>query len=56
MRVFECNECGETITGADDQELTRHLAAHLREEHDEEPDDEELADLVADQAYDATDS
>ena len=56
MRVFECNECGDTVTGADDQELVRHLGEHLRQEHDMEPDADELADVVADQAYDATDS
>jgi len=56
MRVIECNECGETVSAANDEELARNLAAHLREEHDVEPDDEEIADLVHDEAYDATDS
>jgi predicted small metal-binding protein len=56
MRVIECNECGDTVTAADDDELVRRLAAHLRQEHDEEPDEEELQDLVVDQAYDAMDS
>ena len=56
MRVIECNECGETISAANDEELTRHLAGHLAAEHDEEPDEEEVADLVHEQAYDATDS
>jgi predicted small metal-binding protein len=56
MRVIECNECGETISAANDEELARHLAGHLRSEHDEEPDGDELADLVHEQAYDATDS
>ena len=56
MRVIECNECGEAVSAANDAELARNLAAHLREEHDIEPDDEEIADLVHDEAYDATDS
>jgi predicted small metal-binding protein len=56
MRVIECNECGETVSAANDQELTGKLAEHLRGEHDLEPDAEEVADLVHDEAYDATDS
>ena len=56
MRVIECNECGETISAANDEELQAHLAGHLRTEHDLEPDDEEVADLVHETAYDAMDS
>jgi predicted small metal-binding protein len=56
MRVIECNECGETISAANDEELASHLAEHLRSEHDQEPDQEEIDDLVHEQAYDATDS
>ena len=56
MRVIECNECGETISAANDEELARNLAQHLKSEHDEEPDTEEVAELVEDQAYDAMDS
>jgi predicted small metal-binding protein len=56
MRVIECNECGETISAANDDELARHLAVHLASEHDEQVDDEEVADLVHEQAYEATDS
>jgi predicted small metal-binding protein len=56
MRVIECNECGETVSAANDDELARNLAAHLRQEHDVEPDDEEISDLVHDEAYDAMDS
>jgi predicted small metal-binding protein len=56
MRVIECNECGETISAANEDELTAHLAAHLRSEHGQEPDEEEVADLVRRQAYDAMDS
>jgi predicted small metal-binding protein len=56
MRVIECNECGDTVSAANDQELASHLSAHLRSEHDMEPDEEEVADLIHEQAYDATDS
>jgi predicted small metal-binding protein len=56
MRVIECNECGETISAATDEELTSRLAEHMRSEHGEEPDQEEIADLVHEQAYDAMDS
>jgi predicted small metal-binding protein len=56
MRVIECNECGETISAANDEELAAHLADHLRSEHDQEPDADEVGDLVHEQAYDAMDS
>jgi predicted small metal-binding protein len=56
MRVIECNECGEAISAADDDELARRLRAHLREEHDLEPDGDEVAELVDGEAYDALDS
>jgi predicted small metal-binding protein len=56
MRVIECNECGDTISAANDEELVRHLSEHLQSEHDEEPDADEVADLVHEQAYDASDS
>ncbi len=56
MRVIECNECGETISAANDDELARHLAEHMRDEHDQQPDEGEVTDLVHETAYDATDS
>ena len=56
MRVIECNECGETISAANDDELARRLTEHLASEHDEQADEDEVADLVHEQAYDATDS
>ncbi len=56
MRVIECNECGDTISAANDEELAAHLAEHLRTEHDQEPDADEVTDLLHEQAYDATDS
>jgi predicted small metal-binding protein len=56
MRTIECNECGEPLTAASDEELTRNLAAHLRSEHDVEADEEEVAETVASEAYEAMDS
>ena len=56
MRVIECNECGETLQAAADEELARGLAAHLASEHDMEVDDEEIQELVEGEAYEATDS
>jgi predicted small metal-binding protein len=56
MRVIECNECGETVSAANDDELAGRLAEHLRSEHDVEPDEDELSELVGEEAYDAMDS
>jgi predicted small metal-binding protein len=56
MRVIECDECGETITAADDDELARRLGTHMRSEHDREVDAEELEELVDGEAYEAMDS
>jgi predicted small metal-binding protein len=56
MRVIECNECGETISAANDQELGEHLAAHLQAEHGLRPGPDEVGDLMHEQAYDAMDS
>jgi predicted small metal-binding protein len=56
MRVIECNECGDTVTAADDAELARRLHTHLRQEHGIELGDDELEELVAEEAYDAMDS
>jgi predicted small metal-binding protein len=56
MRVIECNECGETLGAANDEELVRVLGAHLESEHDMDVDAEDLAELVEVEAYDALDS
>jgi predicted small metal-binding protein len=56
MRVIECDECGETITAENDDELGRRLTSHMRGEHDRELSAEEAEELVADEAYDAMDS
>ena len=56
MQVIECNECGETLQAADNEELTRILGGHLAEEHDIRSDEEELVELVESDAYEAMDS
>jgi predicted small metal-binding protein len=54
MRVIECNECGETLQAATDDELVTRLEDHLHDEH--EIDDADVAELVSQDAYDAMDS
>ena len=56
MQVIECNECGETLQAANDTELVQVVSAHLQSEHDIEPDEEELTELVESEAYEAMDS
>lgn len=57
MRVIDCNECGETIRGANDEELARQFTSHMKSDHaDVEWDDEKSSETVSEQAYSATDS
>jgi predicted small metal-binding protein len=56
MRVVECNICGETISAVSDDELVARVSDHLESEHEEEPDSEEVAAMVSEEAYEATDS
>jgi hypothetical protein len=57
VRVIDCNECGATILATDDGELARLLGNHMQAEHpDADWDDEQGAELVSSQAYEATDS
>ena len=57
MRVIDCNECGETIKAANDEELVEQLNKHMASEHsDVEWDDDSAQELVESSAYDATDS
>jgi predicted small metal-binding protein len=57
MRVLECNVCGETLAGANDEELLRRLRAHLESEHPSIAHDEaEARETIAREAYDASDS
>jgi predicted small metal-binding protein len=57
VRVIDCNECGETIRAANDEELAPRLSAHMNSDHsDVEWDDEQAAKVISEQAYSATDS
>lgn len=57
MRVIECNFCGETISGANDDDLTANLRRHLDEQHaDSGVDDDQVRGMVERGAYSATDS
>ena len=56
MQVIECNICGETLQAAENEELVRVLSTHLEEEHDEQPDEEAVTELVESEAYEAMDS
>ena len=57
MRVIDCNECGETIKAANDEELARQLSEHMKAEHsDIEWGDDQASEAVSEQAYTATDS
>jgi predicted small metal-binding protein len=54
--VVECDICGETISAANDEELAARVRDHLESQHDQEPDDEQIATMLEEEAYDATDS
>ena len=56
MRVVECDICGETISAANDEELAGRVRDHVASEHDQELDDEQVAAMIEEEAYDATDS
>jgi predicted small metal-binding protein len=56
MQVIECNECGETLQAAENEELVRILGGHLKAEHDIDADEEEVTELVEAEAYEAMDS
>ena len=57
MRVMECNICGETLAAANDDELALRLRSHSESEHPSAGYDEHRArDLIAQEAYDASDS
>lgn len=56
MKVIDC-ECGRTLQAANDDDLAAQVRAHADEEHpDMQLTDEQVSELVADRAYEATDS
>ena len=57
MRVVECNICGEPLAAATDDELLRRLCQHVDDEHSSSNFDEQQArEMIAGEAYDASDS
>lgn len=57
MRVVECNICGEPLSAATDDELLRRVRAHMETEHPSVSLDEGAArEMIANEAYDASDS
>ena len=56
MRVIDC-DCGETLSAANDEDLLRETRRHVDEAHaDSEMSDEQVRELVASKAYEASDS
>jgi predicted small metal-binding protein len=56
-RVLECNECGEPLAAATDDELLGQMRRHAEAEHGHTEFDEERARAtIASDAYDAGDS
>lgn len=57
MRVVECNICGETLSAATDEELLQRSRGHYDAEHPSSNFDEAQArEMIAREAYDASDS
>jgi predicted small metal-binding protein len=55
--VIECNVCGHVVVAATDEELVKRLLEHMAADHPDAVLDEAAArDLVASEAYEATDS
>lgn len=56
MRVIDC-DCGKTLQAANDKDLAQAVRDHVAEDHpDMEMSDDQAAELVSAQAYDAADS
>jgi len=56
MRVLDC-DCGQTLQAANDDDLAAAVREHTDEAHpDTQLSDEQARELVADRAYEASDS
>jgi predicted small metal-binding protein len=56
MRVIDC-ECGDTLHAANDDDLFKVAREHMDREHAElEMTDDQVRQLVAEKAYEASDS
>ena len=56
MRVYDCDECGETLQATNDAELATQVTDHMHDRHDRELEEDEADAIVAEHAYDATDA
>jgi predicted small metal-binding protein len=56
MRVLDC-DCGKTLQAGNDDDLAIQVREHVGESHpDTELSDDQARELVADRAYEASDS
>ena len=56
MRVIDC-QCGTTLKAANDDDLVSTVREHVDEEHpDMDLTDEQVREMVAEEAYDAADA
>jgi predicted small metal-binding protein len=56
MRVIDC-DCGETLQAANDDDLAARVREHVEQAHpDMQLDEQQARQMVADQAYEASDS
>jgi hypothetical protein len=56
VRVIDC-DCGKTLQAAHDDDLFAAVRGHLEEDHPEmELDDDEVRELISQQAYEASDA
>jgi hypothetical protein len=56
MRVIDC-DCGQTLQAANDEDLFKEARAHVDQEHpDMQLSDDQVRELVASKAYEASDS
>jgi Protein of unknown function (DUF1059) len=56
MRVIDC-DCGQTLQAGNDEDLVKEARAHVDREHpDMRLTDEQVRELVANRAYEASDS
>jgi predicted small metal-binding protein len=56
MRVIDC-QCGTTLKAANDEDLASSVRNHVEEAHpDMDLSDEQVEEMVAEQAYDAEDA
>jgi predicted small metal-binding protein len=56
MRVLDC-DCGQTLQAANDDDLVAEVSSHVEQSHpDMELTEDQARQLVADRAYEASDS